>query len=291
MTKPLYTLSSIKREPSPVPGTDYMDINPDEVEAGSILLSLSQHTKQNKDTKSTTTTNTMSIRNLLGDNDDEQQNPVSGPTIRDQYQMNAHPYVTTRLSKEMHRYPETTKKKPAVSDMYMDERPHYHTHVPSTLTTPSAQQRHSESSFDWKQRHYPQQDLANYTSTNQTYPQQSYQSMKKDPKIRRNALHAYISYMTYSDLARIKSNRAYPTHSHSTQPPKQQPQQQQQQQQHNRHPHHSSSTPLSDRPSTMPHQWPLTAYLTHPGNPSSGDYHQHYQYYHSDSKNIHDKHR
>jgi hypothetical protein len=57
---------SVNSDSSSVTGPDYMDINSDEAEAGSILLSLSQHSKKHKEAPSTTTTNSMSIRNLLG---------------------------------------------------------------------------------------------------------------------------------------------------------------------------------------------------------------------------------
>jgi hypothetical protein len=65
MTNSTYTLSTTNRKLS----NDYMEINTDDAEAGSILMSLSQQPKSNIKPPSpppTTTTNTMSIRNLLG---------------------------------------------------------------------------------------------------------------------------------------------------------------------------------------------------------------------------------
>ncbi|SAM00416.1 hypothetical protein [Absidia glauca] len=267
MTNAIY---SVNRDSSSVAGQDYMDINSDEAEAGSILLSLSQHSKKHKETPSTTTTNSMSIRNLLGDNDDEQQRCLATPSYQDQYQMNSkepykrhtdpHPSQTTA-----HHYVATRSSKDTSTNL--DRRPHHpHSmHAPSTSTTPSAaataphvtalsisaQQKPSES-LEWKQHPYahpPQHDgrnlpSATHSQPTSTYSQQSYQSMKKDPKIRRNALHAYISYMTYSDLARIKATRTYPIQSYTTQQPMTK--------------HH---------PSSMQHQWPLTAYLKHQQEP------------------------
>ncbi|KAI9300260.1 hypothetical protein BJ944DRAFT_30307 [Cunninghamella echinulata] len=66
MTNSLYTHhhppnnKNIKKENE---RSEYMDINADEAEAGSILMSLSQQTKKPKETS---TNNTMSIQNLLG---------------------------------------------------------------------------------------------------------------------------------------------------------------------------------------------------------------------------------
>lgn len=63
MTDSIY---SVNRESSSIAGPDYMNINSDEAEAGSILLSLSQQSKQRTEAPSSTITNSMSIRNLLG---------------------------------------------------------------------------------------------------------------------------------------------------------------------------------------------------------------------------------
>ncbi|CAO3590749.1 unnamed protein product [Absidia cylindrospora] len=285
MTNSVYTLSPIKKEPSTTNAPDYMDINSDEAEAGSILMALSQHTKRSE---RSTTMNTMSIRNLL-DNEDEHT-----ATNQAQSKMDGHMLTGTTRPPNAHTYPEATKE---ISQAYAN-RMHGHYSTSTTLPdapTPmrSTSQRQSES-YDWQHKqqpsyntqHHPQDRYQQYPinhhhqhsthqqqqpqSIKQPYnrydpQQQRYQSMRKHPKIRRNALHAYISYMTYSDLKRMKSNSQQP---HGRQLMSKQV-------------IHSSPAPLSEEPAAPilsssvqqqhhhpHHQPPLTAFLKDTADPA-----------------------
>ncbi|ORZ14615.1 hypothetical protein BCR42DRAFT_417296 [Absidia repens] len=190
-------------------------------------------------------------------------------------------------SPNAHRYPEATKE---ISQTYangMHGRYSISTILPDAPPPMrSTAQRQSES-YDWQHQqqpsyntHHQQQDRYQQHSINQHHQhptrqqqqlqsikqpytrydpqQQRYQSMRKHPKIRRNALHAYISYMTYSDLKRMKSNSQQP---HGTQLMSKQGS-------------HSPSAPLSEEPAAPVlsssvqqqqhhphHQPPLTAFL------------------------------
>ncbi|KAI8344548.1 hypothetical protein BC941DRAFT_408906 [Chlamydoabsidia padenii] len=127
------------------------------------------------------------------------------------------------------------------------------THMRSTDT--SAAHGPSES-HDWQQHPSHRSIKQIQHQHNPSYSQQSFQSMKKNPKIRRNALHAYISYMTYSDLVRTKANST----SHHT---------------YNRQPMTKQHIPAGitemktehHHPSPHQHQPPLTAFLKQYADP------------------------
>ncbi|KAI8098636.1 uncharacterized protein BX664DRAFT_319232 [Halteromyces radiatus] len=327
MTNSVYTSSTIKNEQHEDP--DYMDINPDEVEAGSILMSLSQH-KQH--TQQTTITNTMSISNLLGNNDDEKVEtsnrtqlkmdvrtiitPTEGTmyekkemacsrctklyfplkicigTLKQPNKVNS-PFIL--ISKKVPpAYPE--KSQSGIEDMHAasyslpiastriksdslarnfsgqtslesstwQQRSPAHTHYTQQQEQRHHQQHHlqcqqqyqshqHQHQYHQQQYHHQQQQHHQYNQP-PSYSQQSFQSMKNNPKIRRNMLHAFISYMTYSDMARQKSNRSI-SYPHANPPIKQHTEHTMQQHppltaflKHNVDPHVIPSTPRPQQP-------------------------------------------
>ncbi|SAM03240.1 hypothetical protein [Absidia glauca] len=236
MTHSHHTFASTKGKQSQQegnrPAPEYMDINTDDAEAGSILMSLSQHPKKvmtsatkpipsSNSPASSRIASTMSIRNLLGE-DDKRPEPAS----RKQSILNddAPVYPRARQEGTMHRHPEVIPEASSPPSGYSLERrqPYGMYHAQPSSLPPSTHMRstgiaaHGPSeSYDWQQRpaayHQQQRPIKHLPPPHRhdpppSYAQQSYHSMKKNPKIRRNALHAYISYMTYSDLMRTRVN-------------------------------------------------------------------------------------
>ncbi|ORZ08959.1 hypothetical protein BCR42DRAFT_495239 [Absidia repens] len=318
MTNSAYTLPTTTRKHSEDTMSDYMEINNDDAEAGSILMSLSQQPKQNTKPSpppSANSTNTMSIRNLLGDSDEgtkhcvpyqtkpmetataiattaQQEAKEIPPTYteRRQFTHGMHAQTTSpTLPAASSRMRSTSSpvKNPTESynwqQQQLDSPPH--TYHPQTTQHQYQQlqqqhqrqqhnqyQQHQQHQHQQHQQHQQQQPIKkpyHRQEYQSSYSQQSYQSMKNNPKVRRNALHAYISYMTYSDLTRMKSSRPHPSYSYNVTPPMGK------QQYHHpeRPPPPPASTAIYERPppakqqqqqSQYQQQPPLTAFLKHP---------------------------
>ncbi|KAI8066423.1 hypothetical protein BC940DRAFT_302812 [Gongronella butleri] len=241
MTSPSYRQSAHDEHqvpPPPPPPRDYFNLNKDEAEAGSILMSLSQQPPS-----AAKPSNSMAISNLLGGNEHDE------PTNRSQT-VEIQKFETLSMNEDMHRQPETAMERPAMyaerqTQSYRQEKqPAHPASVASTMT------RHRSHSLTSPSDAYPSHpNFATYTpppgkqtyyampqqaahpaagnaatayhrhyDRRPSYSQQSYQSMRNNPKIRRNALHAYISYMTYSDLVKQNINRLSPRPGMYTQP-------------------------------------------------------------------------
>ncbi|CAO3642228.1 unnamed protein product [Cunninghamella echinulata] len=236
-----------------------MDINADEAEAGSILMSLSQQTKKPKETS--TTNNTMSIQNLLGAEEQVEAKQTKWNTDN------------------MHRFPETTKEIYPERMQYNNNNIMHaasppHPTATTSLPLPPSRNRSSPPPPSSSNIRYLYDSQPIQHSHSQQ--QQPLQSMRNNPKVKRNALHAYISYMTYSDMAKQKSNK---------------------------HLSYNNSTPManppiaplptfsSDRATPTHHPLPLTAYLKQhidtslPSTPRPQPYHPHHQPNPSSSSN------
>ncbi|CAO3600615.1 unnamed protein product [Absidia cylindrospora] len=306
MTNSTYTLPTATRKHSEDNMPDYMEMDNDDAEAGSILMSLSQQPKQNTKPSpppSSNSTNTMSIRNLLGDSDEGTKRSVpyqtkprematTIATTTPQEAKEIPPTYTERRQFTHGMHAQTTSptlpaassrmrstyspvKKPTESYNWQQQQHSSppHTYHPQTMQHQQQQQQHQQqqhqqqkqNQYQQHQHQHHQHQLSIKKSYHRhdyqsSYSQQSYQSMKNNPKVRRNALHAYISYMTYSDLTRMKSGRPHPSHSYNVTPltGKQQYQ-------------HPAPPPTYERPPSAQQQQqqyqqqpPLTAFLKHP---------------------------
>ncbi|CAO3619241.1 unnamed protein product [Cunninghamella blakesleeana] len=296
MTNSLYTQQQTNIKKENEQSTEFMNINADEAEAGTILMSLSQQTKKTPTIHSLPTTKTMSIRNLLGEEKEEEKEEIikSKQTEWNNAETNVH-HHSILLSNDMHRYPETTKE--IHSHLYPERiqyNHHHHSnnnhiihsnpspHPTATTSLPLPPPSHHRSDTIQQQQqqkrylysHSSHSPIKSIQDQHTSFSQQPLQSMRSNPKVKRNALHAYISYMTYSDMTKQKPNNPMTYHHH---------------QQHQQHHHHQSSmvnppiTPLptnfsSDRShspsfpppsSTLHPSLPLTAYLKQHMDPPS----------------------
>ncbi|ORX58776.1 hypothetical protein DM01DRAFT_1381442 [Hesseltinella vesiculosa] len=228
MTGPLPRRSSTESE--------YLDINKDEAEAGSILMSLSQQTSRKPSAKPS---NSMSISNLLGGNEEPSKHLQTVEIKK---------FETLSMNEDMHRNSETSIERPYSERQqhhalpphpYMSEDFHASNALPAvpasvqanfgrhrshslTASAPAEKlQSMAYSSYTpppAKQHSFPHPPPASAHQRGfdhrASHSQQPHLSMRNNLKVRRNALHAYISYITYSDLVRQNTNR-FPIRSNS----------------------------------------------------------------------------
>ncbi|KAK4509941.1 uncharacterized protein ATC70_008091 [Mucor velutinosus] len=169
----------------------------DEVEASSILVSLANHHHHHNAKKLKTSTQSMSIHNLLEsgqqDSPGETQHPVTPPAFSNaRMQMSPEKYI----GQSMHPKAQMTiqhNQKPQFQRPANNDKRNSH---------PAQQQQGSYNRMpsQYAQYHSPP------NSTMDCSKQSS--KMKCSPKIRRNALQAYISYMTYTDIRRRRMGKA-----------------------------------------------------------------------------------
>ncbi|KAI9358956.1 hypothetical protein BD770DRAFT_471879 [Pilaira anomala] len=206
---------------------DYNSIHQDEVEAGSILVALSNHKPKSS----------MSIYNLLESEQhktirkyepphDKQHLPSTPPNDLTPYKPDV--IVNGRM--------QTISGEAYFGHMHQQK---YH-----------QQQRHNQQQQQqphaYGRRYHPYHSSSSskkpttiIVSKQQQLPQnhhefsRQYMHMKQNPKIRRNALQAYISYMTYTDIARKKMKQGVhttptlsPPHAYQYQQKRYDPQQQ-----------------------------------------------------------------
>ncbi|GAN11372.1 hypothetical protein MAM1_0565d10931 [Mucor ambiguus] len=162
----------------------------DEVEASSILVSLANH-HHHSAKKSKTSTQSMSIHNLLEssqqDSPRETQRPVTPPVFSNvPMQMPPEKYIGHGMHPKAQMTIQHNQKSQFQRQANNDKRSFH----------PAHQQQDSHNRMPKNHAYY-------HSPPNSTmdYPKH-YSKMKCSPKIRRNALQAYISYMTYSDMRR-----------------------------------------------------------------------------------------
>ncbi|KAI7887038.1 hypothetical protein K492DRAFT_175211 [Lichtheimia hyalospora FSU 10163] len=151
-----------------------MELDKEDAEAGSILIALANHQPQQRPmqlSQSLHNQGSMSIRNLLGDSSDETTTTTTTTGIS-----RPRPYAT-------------------VSD-----------HGPRTMyyPPPSSSSSSSSSLARYQVRPAPPPSMQSAPSVAAVGHTETLKEITpsgtSDPKIRRNALHAYISYMIYTDL-------------------------------------------------------------------------------------------
>ncbi|CAO3606722.1 unnamed protein product [Mucor fragilis] len=177
----------------------------DEVEASSILVSLANHHHNAKKLK--TSTQSMSIHNLLesGQQDSPRETQHSGTTPT--AFTNAHMQMSPEKNIGHGMHPK------AQMTIQHDQK--------SQFQRPANNDKRSFHPAHQQQGPYnrmPSQHAYYHSPPSSTmdYPKQ-YSKMKCSPKIRRNALQAYISYMTYTDMRRRQMGKTM--HQPNTIPP------------------------------------------------------------------------
>ncbi|KAI7906657.1 uncharacterized protein BX663DRAFT_497225 [Cokeromyces recurvatus] len=192
----------------------YNNKNAEEVEAGSILVSLANQNRVNNNY----TSRSMSISNLLEDCDIESKN-----------------------------YHYSTKSSQDHVDYHRNIKPSSENH--STYLTPFQKLDNNKTSIVVSKPPL----RSDYTATKTAFIKQSH--YKQHPKIRRNALQAYISYMTYTDLTqRQKKTMLQNIHQQMSHHPTSS---------HNRLMSPEESTNTTKFSETLIVEQPLTAFLHH----------------------------
>ncbi|CDH49978.1 predicted protein [Lichtheimia corymbifera JMRC:FSU:9682] len=175
-----------------------MELDKEDAEAGSILIALANHQPQQRPSQlsqSLHNQGSMSIRNLLGDPPSDETSTASISRPR--------PYATVsdHGPRSMY-YPP-----PSSSSSSSSSLPRYHQHHHQVRPAPPPSMRSAPS-------------VAAAVAHTETTTEIVQTNTTSDPKIRRNALHAYISYMIYTDLishhkrggiALTKNERSSPT--------------------------------------------------------------------------------
>ncbi|KAF1797814.1 hypothetical protein V8B55DRAFT_1452029 [Mucor lusitanicus] len=177
----------------------------DEVEASSILVSLANH-HHHSAKKSKTSTPSMSIHNLLESGQQEPpretQHPATPPAFSNaRMQMSPEKYIGHGMHPKAQMTIQHNQKSQFQRPANIDKRSFH----------PAHQQQGPYNRM-------PSQHAYYHSPPNSTmdYPKQ-YSKMKCSPKIRRNALQAYISYMTYTDMRRKRMGKTM--HQQNTIPP------------------------------------------------------------------------
>ncbi|KAL7308751.1 hypothetical protein PS15m_011919 [Mucor circinelloides] len=166
----------------------------DEVEASSILVSLANHHHHNNKKLKTSTTS-MSIRNLLESDQQnsprEIQRPVTPPAFSNaRMQMSPEKYIGQSMHPKAQMTIQHNQK--------------------SQFQRPGSNKRdfHPAHQQQGPYNRMPSQDAYYQSPPNPAvHYSKQYSKMKCNPKIRRNALQAYISYMTYTDIRRRKMGK------------------------------------------------------------------------------------
>ncbi|KAI9244342.1 hypothetical protein BY458DRAFT_529730 [Sporodiniella umbellata] len=197
----------------PEPSYANKKMNRTEVEAGSILASLaSQNRSRNNSVQSTK--NSMSIHSLLDSNVKKEQEysiPYHRPTSPIYYHRSSisenqsdgysTPSTPPSCSSYIHRPYDTLSRTASI-----DKEQSYFKHLLTPAATPETKASHTVVSPKVNKRLTVQskQKVNNNNSLSQKAPQAR---LNHHAKIRRNALQAYISYMTYADMKRKKARQ------------------------------------------------------------------------------------
>ncbi|KAI8146225.1 hypothetical protein BJV82DRAFT_600959 [Fennellomyces sp. T-0311] len=155
-----------------------MNIDRDDAEAGSILISLAGHRQERPAAERK---RSMSIQSLLGTTEQQQRSPSLHELNNINYEFSTNEHrrddILARGSGRPSSKENGNNSNLGYQPMNMLER---------MLHSPPASKQHLIMKSSQCE---PMTDLENYED-----------SQKQNPKIRRNALHAYISYMIYTDL-------------------------------------------------------------------------------------------